>query len=79
MAKWWLQGDAIRPAIESEARRANGEYARLYIFQWTGGHANKERFDAGLTNAAGKPRPAYCVVYKQLRHTKRCPYRTVSN
>jgi hypothetical protein len=52
---------------------------RLYIFQWTGGHANKERFDAGLTNAAGKPRPAYCVVYTHLRHTKRCPYRTVSN
>jgi len=52
---------------------------RLYIFQWTGGNAKKERFDAGLTNIAGKPRPAYCVVYKHVRHTRRCPYRTVSN
>ena len=52
---------------------------RLYIFQWTGGNAKKERFDAGLTNAAGKPRAAYCVVYEHLRHTRRCPYRTVNN
>jgi hypothetical protein len=52
---------------------------RLYIFQWTGGVTAKERFDAGLTNAKGKPRPAYCVVYEQLRHTTKCPYKTVSN
>jgi hypothetical protein len=52
---------------------------RLYIFQWTGGNAKKERFDAGLTNRAEKPRPAYCVVYKHLRHTRRCPYKTATN
>jgi hypothetical protein len=52
---------------------------RLYIFQWTGGNTAKERFDAGLTNLTGKPRPAYCVVYEHLRHTSRCPYKTVSN
>ncbi len=52
---------------------------RLYIFQWTGGVTAKERFDAGLTNVAGKPRPAYCVVYEHLRHTSKCPYKPVSN
>jgi hypothetical protein len=46
---------------------------RLYIFQWTGGITSKERFDAGLTNSHGQVRPAYCVVYEHLRHTKRCP------
>ena len=39
----------------------------------------KERFDAGLTDSKGRPRPAYCVVYQQLRHSKRCPYKTVTN
>jgi hypothetical protein len=52
---------------------------RLYIFQWTGGIAKREAFDAGLTDVHGKPRPAYCVVYKALRHKKRCPYRTVKD
>ena len=52
---------------------------RLYIFQWTGGVTAKERFDAGLTNYKGKPRPAYCVVYEYLRHTSKCPYKPVSN
>jgi hypothetical protein len=52
---------------------------RLYIFQWTGGNARHERFDAGLTDVRGKPRPAYCVVYEQLRGAKKCPYRTVKD
>jgi hypothetical protein len=52
---------------------------RLYIFQWTGGVTKKERFDAGLTNYKGKPRPAYCVVYEHLRHARKCPYKTASN
>jgi len=52
---------------------------RLYIFQWTGGNARRERFDAGLTDARGKPRPAYCVVYEKLRGATKCPYRTVKD
>jgi hypothetical protein len=52
---------------------------RLYVFQWTGGITSRERFDAGLTNDKGKPRPAYCVVYERLRHVKRCPYKTAKN
>ena len=52
---------------------------RLYIFQWTGGRVAKERFDAGLSDYKGRPRPAFCAVYEQLRHTKRCPFKTVSD
>jgi hypothetical protein len=52
---------------------------RLYVFQWTGGLTAHERFDAGLTNYQGQPRPAYCVVYEYLRHTAHCPYKTASN
>jgi len=52
---------------------------RLYIFQWTGGKVAKERFDAGLTDVRGKPRPAYCVVYKHLRNKRSCPYKTASD
>jgi hypothetical protein len=59
--------------------RISRRITRLYIFQWTGGITAKERFDAGLTNFKGKPRPAYCVVYERLRHAKRCPYKTATN
>jgi hypothetical protein len=52
---------------------------RLYIFQWTGGKTSRERFDAGLTDVHGKPRPAYCVVYEHVRHKKSCPYRTAKD
>jgi hypothetical protein len=52
---------------------------RLFIFQWTGGVAKREAFDAGLTDVHGKPRPAYCVVYQALRHAKKCPYKTVKD
>jgi hypothetical protein len=52
---------------------------RLYIFQWTGGHVAKERFDAGLSDYKGRPRPAFCAVYEQLRHSKKCPFKTVSD
>jgi hypothetical protein len=53
---------------------------RLYVYQWTGARAPRHaRFDAGITNVHGKPRPAYCVIYKYLRHKRSCPYRTVKN
>jgi hypothetical protein len=41
--------------------------ARLYIFQWSGGTPNV-RFDAGLLDASGVPRPGYYVVCKKLLH-----------
>jgi hypothetical protein len=43
---------------------------RLYIFDWSGGVAST-RFDAGLTDAKGNPRPGYVVVCRAL-HAQRC-------
>jgi len=38
---------------------------RLYVYQWTGAHRH-DRFDAGLTDPSGRPRPAYYVVKRYL-------------
>jgi hypothetical protein len=46
--------------------RSNHRIARLYIFDWFGG-TSRVRFDAGLVDRFGKPRPGYTVVRKQLR------------
>jgi hypothetical protein len=50
---------------------------RLYIYSWFGGHHSA--FDAGLANASGSPRPAFCVVYEHVRGKKHCPVKTVKN
>ena len=45
---------------------------RLYIFQWSGGTPDV-RFDAGLLDPHGVPRPGYYVVCKKfLRNSKTC-------
>ncbi|MGD1050580.1 MAG: hypothetical protein ABR947_05870 [Solirubrobacteraceae bacterium] len=59
--------------------RLSKRITRLYVYQWTGGNAKHEAFDAGLVDIHGKPRPAYCVVYEQLRRTAKCPYKTVKD
>jgi hypothetical protein len=43
---------------------------RLYIFDWSGG-TTSTRFDAGLTDAHGKPRPGYVAVCRAL-HAAKC-------
>ena len=43
------------------SRRIN----RVYIYQWTGA-PRSARFDAGLTDVHGHPRPAYWVVKAHL-------------
>jgi hypothetical protein len=59
---------------------SSSRITRLYIYQWYGGKNPKtETFDAGLANHAGTPRPAYCVVFEHLRHTKKCPVKTAKN
>jgi hypothetical protein len=58
---------------------ANPRISRLYIYSWFGGNAKKESFDAGLTNAKGAVRPAYCEVYEHLLGKKKCPYKTATN
>jgi hypothetical protein len=44
---------------------SNSRIARLYIYNWFGGDRST-RFDAGLVDAAGLPRPGYFVVRKKL-------------
>jgi hypothetical protein len=39
---------------------------RLYLYNWTGSPPGA-RFDAGLTNADGSPRPAYATLTRELR------------
>jgi hypothetical protein len=38
---------------------------RLYVYQWTGARIT-DRFDAGITSADGRPRPAYYVIRRYL-------------
>jgi len=44
---------------------SNKRITRLYIYNWYG-NPPTARFDAGLVNADGSPRPAYLSVLKQL-------------
>ena len=44
---------------------SNSRIKRLYIFQWTGS-TPRARFDAGLTNLDGTPRPGYRIVRDYL-------------
>lgn len=49
---------------------SNRRIAHLYIFQFSGASA-QARFDAGLLDKNGVPRPGYVVVCKQL-HASKC-------
>ena len=58
--------------------KSNPRIRRLYIFQWSGSNGNA-RFDAGLLDVTGHPRPGYVVVCKALTHNaKACNVKTVS-
>jgi hypothetical protein len=48
------------------AKRYRSRVKRLYIYNWNGS-SKRARFDAGLVNPNGKPRPGYRVVKKTLR------------
>jgi len=59
---------------------SHSKIKRLYIYQWYGQKSGKhDTFDAGLMNAKGKARPAYCEVYEHMLGKKKCPYKTVKN
>jgi hypothetical protein len=73
-----LSRQARATAYMFSLSRLSPRITRLYIFQWTGA-TKHAAFDAGLTDAHGKPRPAYCIVYKQLRRKASCPYKTVKD
>ena len=55
----------------SIVKRYRGSIQRVYVYNWTGGRKGKVRFDAGLTNHRGTPRPGYRVLRKNLRRFKR--------
>ena len=50
----------------SLARRYRSRIKRLYIYNWFG-QTRSNRFDAGLVNVDGTPRPAYNTVMRTLR------------
>jgi hypothetical protein len=45
---------------------SNSRIARLYIYNWYGG-TSETRFDAGLVDLYGAPRPGYYAVLKKLK------------
>jgi hypothetical protein len=53
---------------------SSSRITRLYVYSFYGGGAGG--FDAGLTSASGKPRPAYCVFYEHVRGKRTCPFNT---
>jgi hypothetical protein len=57
---------------------SSSRITRLYVYSYFGGAAPNGGFDAGLTTAAGKPRPAYCVLYEHVRGKRSCPFKTGS-
>jgi hypothetical protein len=50
--------------------RREPRIARVYLYNWTGA-PRSARFDAGLTNPDGSPRPAFEVVRRWLRPASR--------
>ena len=57
----------------------NSRIKRLYIYDWTGA-GPRARFDAGLTDARGRPRRGYVAVCDhQLHNSKKCRVRTVND
>jgi hypothetical protein len=62
----WMFRLADRYDTRRRGRRSR--IARLYIHEWFGAPAGA-RFDAGLVNPDGSPRPAYFVVRKRMRPT----------
>ncbi len=52
-------------------RRHRRSIRRVYLYNWYGGAGCELRFDAGLMNASGEPRPGYKVVRRKLKSFKR--------
>ena len=50
--------------------RMRRSISRVYVYNWTGAERGA-RFDAGITNSDGSPRPAYRVLRKQIRRFSR--------
>jgi hypothetical protein len=60
-----LKRAKLAVAYAFKLARSNRRITRLYIFDWFG-VASTARFDAGLMDSRGKPRPSYAVVRRYL-------------
>jgi hypothetical protein len=61
------QASAMRYLFELASRERR--IRRVYLYNWTGAPRDA-RFDAGLTNPDGSPRPAYDIVAQWLRRAR---------
>jgi hypothetical protein len=61
-----LERQARATAYTFRLLRLSPRIRRLYIYNWTGAPRDA-RFDAGLTNPDGSPRPAYRTLARNLR------------
>jgi hypothetical protein len=61
-----LKRQARATAYMFSLLKLSSRIRRLYLYNWTGSPPGA-RFDAGLTNADGSPRPAYATLKRELR------------
>ncbi len=61
-----LQRQARATQYLFDLARRQPRIKRIYLYNWTG-VPRSARFDAGLTNPDGSPRPAYDIVKRELR------------
>jgi hypothetical protein len=62
--KWMLK---LANRYDSRQRGLRSKITQLFVYRWFGEASRAARFDAGLVNANGSPRPAYRVFAKAAR------------
>ena len=62
--KWMLK---LANRFDSRQRGLRSTVTQLFVYRWFGEASRSARFDAGLVNASGSPRPAYRVFSKAAR------------
>jgi hypothetical protein len=62
--KWMLK---LANRYDSRQRGLRSKITQLFVYRWFGEASRSARFDAGLVNASGSPRPAYRVFAKAAR------------
>ena len=60
-----LQRQARATAFTFKLLNLSPRIRRLYVYNWAGAPPGA-RFDSGLTNPNGTPRPAYRVLQREL-------------
>jgi hypothetical protein len=62
--KWMLK---LANRYDSRQRGLRSKITQLFVYRWFGEASRAARFDAGLVNANGSPRPAYRVFAKAAK------------